>query len=193
MEARLLFSTNRYTMKNKHVLNIALIASMGLAAAPVFSTTSDGSLGGTSEGNVDVLLNLGKMIQISSLTDIDFTTVAPNADAQASDLFCVYSNTSVGTYKITSTSTEGSGSDFALKHAGSTATLPYTLTMDDGSGQKSLVSGTESTDSFAADGSAFDCGGSTNATLEATVLGADLASRPSGSYSDTLVLVVTPD
>ena len=90
---------------------------MGLAAAPVFSTTSDGSLGGTSEGNVDVLLNLGKMIQISSLNDINFNTVAPNADVLASDQFCVYSNTSVGTYKITSSSTQGAATAFALNHA----------------------------------------------------------------------------
>lgn len=182
-------------MKKQHLLNIALLTSVGLAATPVLSAPVQGSLGTTSEGKLDVLLELGKVIQISKLADIDFNTVTPdaNADLVASDSFCVYSNSAVGTYKITSTSTQGTGTDFAMKHGSKTDTLPYTLTMNGGAGKKPLTSGTISTDSFAANGTAFDCGTSTNATLEATVLAADLASRPSGSYSDTLTLLVTPD
>jgi hypothetical protein len=192
LKTRFGFLNKDCIMKKKHALSIALVASMGLAATPVLSVTQ-GTLGATSQGEIDVILNLSKVIQISSLTDIDFETVTPDANATATESFCVYSNAEAGTYTIETTSTHGTGQAFAMKHETLTNTLPYTLTMNGGDGEKTLLNGTESTDSFTANGTDYDCDSNNNATLAATVLASDLESRPSGGYSDTLVLVVSPD
>ena len=180
-------------MLKKRLSSIAIAATMGLAVTPALSAPTQGTLGSTSTGDVQLYLFLASSIQISSLNDLDFDFVTAGADKSVAESFCVYSNSDVGTYKITTSSQNGTDGGYAMKHTTKADTLAYSLTMDDGSGKKTLTSGTQSTDSFPANSASTNCGGSTNATVEATVTSANLAAVAAGEYTDTLVLVVSPD
>ena len=183
-------------MNKRNLLQTALAASIGIGASNV-SAVTQGSIGATSTGEIDVLLVLDKVIQISALDDLDFGNVTPDplsTEITATEDFCVYSNDETPTYEITATTTEGSGGAFAMTHATLTDEIPYTLELDDGSTGDVLLSSAAITSSdFTADAASFDCSSGTNATLTATVQTSDIESSAAGSYSDTLTLLVTPD
>ena len=166
---------------------------LAVAAASSFAAT-DGFTGFTSTGTLDITLNVTDEVRISNLQDIDLGTFG-GTDASGFSPACVYRN-ATGNYQITA-SGDGAASAFELSDLlGGTATVPYSVTWDDGSasGAQSLASGVALTGLTGADTSSDTCGTTgNNGTVVVTVTAASAAALPAGDYAGTLTLVVAPE
>src|SRR6478735_622858 len=83
----------------------ALLGLTALAATPAAAATN-GALGATSTGSVQITVSVPSRVQITGLTDISFANAEPNAQALSAQNNCVWSNTATKGYTITAT---GSG------------------------------------------------------------------------------------
>jgi hypothetical protein len=165
------------------------IAAIAALAASEAHAASDGSLGATSQGSLDITLTINSLVQISALDDIALPTYA-GADIAGSDDLCVYSNT--GGYEITAT---GNGTGQAFELIGSSANIPYTVEWSDSAG---AGSGTALTTNVALTGqggtfSTTDCGGGNNAQVIVRASEPDLAVAPADNYTGVLTLLVAPE
>ena len=137
-------------------------------------------------------------MRITGVDDIDFGTQDfMNADAVISDDVCVYSTT--GDYTVTASSAKGTSGAFTMDTGTATETLDYAVSWTSGgapsdvaltSGTKSpLLVGAGSTDVT----TDFNCGGAgTNASFAVTIDDAAFNAAVTGSYQDTLTLLVAP-
>ena len=172
-----------------------LLASAFLLTAVIapssFAATTDGVLGATSTGNVDINLEVLDSVQISALDTIDFGTYG-GVDTGARNIeegYCVYVN-GADNYTITPTSTNGS---FALV-GGLGDTIPYDVKIagaaTGASIGTSVVYNTASA-SFAGN-SSLTCGGADNASLDVSIAEQDIRDATTDTYADTLILLVSP-
>lgn len=172
-----------------NLIKKSLITSLIIGSAFSFV---DGTTGSSSQGSINIDLNKGDQVRISSLADVDFGAVvsAPN------DLFidvCVYSTT--GSYDITANSSNPNGNSFRLANAGATSFITYDLEFNNAA---SGVGGTDLNNAVTsgafgnANTVADDCGGVDNARLFVEINAGSFNSAPSDAYSDVLTLVVTP-
>lgn len=165
------------------------VAVLGAAAAGMANAATDGTLGATSQGSLNITLTIDPLVQISDLDDIDLGTFTGTGPMTGSDNVCVYSNN--GGFNITAT---GNGAANAFTLAGSSATIPYSVEWANTSGATSgtsMSTGTPlngQTPTFAG----ADCGGGTNTTVLVTVGTADLGVAPTDSYAGVLTLLVAP-
>jgi hypothetical protein len=167
------------------------LAGASVMALSVAYGATQGTLGTTSTGTVDISAEKLAGVRISGLDDIVFgsTVTAPAAQA---DALCVYSTP--GAYTIRATSANATGTTFRLS-GGGTNYMTYTVAWYDaasGGTSTALGSGQTSTAIANGDQAAQDCGGSNNARVEVTVNAASFAAAATGTYSDTLTLMVAP-
>ncbi len=168
-----------------------LLKKLALGGALVAVTTgayaaSDGTLGATSTGTIDISLTVNGAVKISNLDDITLPAFS-GADVSDTQTACVYSNSTGGGYTLTATAT---GASFDLSGTG--GSIPYAVEYDDGSGYVSLTHGSTA-NMTGASATDDDCGGSgSNATVQVSVAAADASAVPQGGYTSTLTLVVAP-
>lgn len=153
-----------------------LTASGGVLAA------EQGTLGETSTGKLDVLVDIADRVQISGLNDIDLGTYTGTGDLVGDDSFCVYRN-GTGAYKVTVSSENADGGTFRVSNG--TDHIAYSVKYND---TENLTSGQEL--SATGHATSVTCGGSDNATLEVRMLEAALQAAPTGDFSDTITLYV---
>ena len=139
----------------------ALIAAGSPAIA---ATPSQGSLGGTSTGQIGISATIPASVQITKLSDLTFGTLDPSTATQLTENPCVWSNTATKGYSITATGC-GARSAFTLSNGTSTATSP------------TCAAGATTTASLIV--------GFTTAQMQAAV-------GSSTAYTGTLTLVVSP-
>jgi len=175
-------------MKIRHHILATVIA--GLASSAAFAAT-DGSMGSTSSGQVNLNLEVLDSVEISSLNDIDFGQYGgtDTGNINAGDAFCVYRNGGDG-YTITPTSNNGK---FAL--AGLLGDeINYTVKLAGaatGASSATAVSYNAASATFT--GSAQrDCGSADNASVDVSINESDIRAASTDTYSDTLVLLVSP-
>jgi hypothetical protein len=169
----------------------ALFACSSVAA----QAASQGSLGGTSQGQITISASVPNSVQITGLSDIAFTNQDPTVAAAGTENVCVWSNTGTKGYNIKAT---GSGLSNAFTLANSGNTVPYTVEWAATSGQNS---GTALTTNVALTGL-------TTAAINATCSSAPLTTASlivristanlqtmvgSASYTGTLTLLVAPE
>lgn len=160
---------------------LSLIAASLAFSGSVLAAT-DGSLGLTSVGESVVTIIKDNAVQITNVNDIDLgqhATLA--ADLAVGDDVCVFSSTSG--YNVTITAT---GNTFALDSGSDT--IPFTLEWNGAA----VTHGTQMT-GLTGDNVSLNCGASTNANFEVTVLAADFNAAPPGTYTNTLSLTVAPE
>jgi hypothetical protein len=168
---------------------LAVAAVATFAASNAFAATQ-GTLGATSTGSLNITLTIDQLVQISALNDIALGNYTGGADKTGGDDLCVYSN--IGGYQITATG-NGAGSAFRLLGAGA-ASIPYTVQWADAAGATSgdpMTSGTVLTNQSGTF-STPDCGGGNNARVIVTVNSTDLAAAPAQAYTGVLTLLVAP-
>jgi hypothetical protein len=167
---------------------LAAAAFATFAASKAFAATQ-GILGATSQGTLDITLTIDPLVQISALDDIALGTYTGGANMTGADDLCVYSNT--GGYDITAT---GNGAGQAFELLGSSANIPYTVewatTAGAGTGA-SLTTGTPLTGQSGAF-TTPNCNGGDNAQVIVTVDSTDLAAAPADNYTGVLTLLVAP-
>ncbi len=171
---------------NKLVTLTCILTTFSVIAA------SDGSFGDTSTGSLNLNLTKGNQVQLSGLSDISFGTVTSAPSDKFIDV-CVYSST--GSYDVTATSSNPSGTDFRLANLGKTSFIVYNVTWNDsasGNGGTDLNNSHASTKFNNADTTTPDCGGSKNARMFVQIHTPTFNTATSGIYSDVLTLVVSP-
>jgi len=171
----------------KTLTRYVALAVLGGASSVAFSAT-DGSLAATSTGDFDINLTLGSLIQISSLDDMTLT-YTPGAAATNTESFCVYTNAASGTYEVTASSANENAGAFRLANGGNF--IPYTLEYDTVTLTSSATNDNGGA-GFAANTAAADCGGAEPVDAVVTAAEADILAVPSGTYSDTVTLLVEP-
>jgi len=167
---------------------LAIAAVATLAAGNAFAATQ-GILGATSEGSLEITLTIEPLVQISALNDIALGTYAGGGNMSGADDLCVYSNT--GGYEITAT---GNGAGGAFELIGTAVNLPYTVQWATSAGAGSGNAMTAGAP-LGGQGGTFttpDCGASDNAQVIVAVDSTDLASAPTGNYTGVLTLLVAP-
>lgn len=153
----------------------------------VFAAT-DGTLGATSQGTVNISLTIPQLVRISGLSDIALGTVT-SAPATGNTTACIYSN-SAGNYSITAT---GSGTAGAFTVTDGTNNISYSSTWDDGvAGATALTAGTALTGRQGASTTSVTCGGGSNSTFAITFSEADIAAAPQGNYTGVATLLISP-
>ena len=158
----------------------------------VVAALTQGSLGTTSTGTVDITITKTAGVQITDLANFTFGSVTA-APAAINDDICVFSNNSGG-YSITATSTNASGTTFRLND-GSTGYINYSVKWNDvagTTGSTSLGSGTNLTTQSGANAVDPTCGGGTNANLEVTIDSTTFSTAPTGAYTDVLTILISP-
>jgi len=170
----------------------ALVGALA-GLAPAAMAADQGAIDATSEGSLEVTLELPELVRISDLDDIDLGTFA-GAALDGTDDVCVWSTTRA--YSITATG-DGGGGSFTLTGNTSGVPLDYAVEWAENAGQTSgttlstgtVLSGRSTT------ATSTDCNGGNdnNATVIVAVADDDLAAVPADSYSGTLTLLVAPE
>lgn len=173
----------------------ALAASTALTGI-AFAATSDGTLGDTSTGTLDVTLDVTaatpvSQIQITGLDTVSFTTEAGNSPTAQTEAFCVYLDQTGVTYTMDVTAPPLAYSDSSKGNA------PYRAVVknhQDSIVSTMNVSNSDGTDSIPnlTPSNVVDCGGSsnTNASLEFSFPSAPTVD---GDATTTVTIVVSPD
>jgi spore coat protein U-like protein len=151
---------------NKKLLAMAVAAGMGMTGAAWAAT--DGTVGATSSGSVDVLLVIPSLIQVVVEGNVDLGTFDPAAAADETGAIgaCVRTNGAT-TYDITATSANDNAGVFR---------------MSDGAGfNRDNVGPGFST-----------CTATGNGKIDVVVPEANMLGAEAGSYQDTVTLLVAP-
>ncbi len=133
-------------------------------------------------------------VQISALDAINLGSYAGNGSITASESFCVYSTALNGAYNIaiTSTNQDASGNFFLVKDA-TGAKINYALTFVDSSVQQPYLEVGTSSLSGVGNNTAVDCGGQNNAAIAVNIQEQALLAAETGTFSDSIVLLVQPE
>ena len=165
------------------------LAALALLGPATTHAATDGALGLSSVGSTEISIVRGETAQASGLEDIVLAPwtegdTAPRGTANA----CIY--TSTGSYQITASSSNGAGGNFRLTSG--TAFINYRVRWNDGvSGLTLLSNGTPMT-GFVGDSTSLNCGGANPATIQVNIRNAAISAAPTGAYSDTLTIMITP-
>lgn len=167
----------------------ALLASV--VALPAFAfAASDGTVGPTSQGNVQVYINVGSQVKISGLTD--YNHVWDGRPYQFTKEFCVYSNTPENKYSVTVNGTNNVGEFKLVNQQDPDHPLDYNVEYQDASaianGYFHTVSAGQQIVNLTGSG-APDCSGANNAQLRFSV---PQAHGTAGNYTGQVNVTVTP-
>lgn len=162
----------------------------------VAQAATQGSLGATSTGTVNITASVPNRAQITGLSDISFASVDPTVEASNAQSVCVWSNTSTKGYNITAT---GSGSAGAFSLAsGALPVVPYSVQWSQSASQSSgtaLTKGTALAGQVStATKPTCNSGPATTSSLIVSIAATDLQNMTaSASYTGSLTLVVAPE
>lgn len=160
----------------------------------IFAATQ-GTLGITSTGTVNVSITIPALVQITGLSDITLgsTTAFP---ATGSTTACIYSNVAspLGSYYVTATSQNTSGTDFRVKDSG-TDYIVYSAYWNNSSAASqttALTSGTKTAQQTGGSAVSLTCGGSANANFNISFSSSQVQGAPAATYTDVVTLLITP-
>ncbi|MEM7097346.1 MAG: hypothetical protein AAF541_03735 [Pseudomonadota bacterium] len=164
---------------------IALGGTLVAAAAGV-QAASDGTVGASSTGSVELSLEVEAAVKISNLLDIDLGTFATSATLSGFTEACIYSNSAAGyTVTATSASTGGTTSGFQL-HNGADA-LNFSVEFD-----STALAYNTLTNFTGARTIDDDCSTGNNTRIDVEVDPVDASSISTGTYLATLTLLIAP-
>lgn len=177
-----------------------------MVAAALFASTAfgatDGLLGLTSTGTVDISLAKGFVVQITGL--LDFTVplwTNGDGDVELTQDVCMYTNNGAGDYLVTTTSANAAGGQWRLFDGGINY-VTYDVGWVDSPGGNmaastaggAFASGAVSVNQTNAETADPTCALGQSATLVVFVAqAANLGLAPNGVYTDTLTVVVQPN
>ena len=165
-----------------------LAGSVAVAIATSTHAVSQGALGFTSTGSVDISLNVADEVQTNNLEDIDLGDFS-GADLTGSTPACIFRNGGNTGFELTAS---GSGTAGAYVLTDTSNTVAYSVSISTGGADTDLDTNTPAT--FTSAVNTPDCAGiANNATISVTVDAADAATLPASAYTGTLTLVVSPN
>lgn len=165
-----------------------------MATSPAVAAPTQGTLGATSTGTINISASVPNRARITGLSDVSFASQDPSTAASNAQNVCVWSNTVTKAYTITAS---GSGTASAFTLSNGTGTVPYSVEWASTSGQTSgtgLTAGAASS-SLTSGAANQSCSSAplTTASLVVKLSTADLGTMSAGSsYTGSLTLLVTP-
>lgn len=161
-----------------------------------FQLSAIGGVWGTATDSqiftVSITIQSRTEVMISALDDLRLGTHAGIGDIAGEENFCVYSSTVGGRYTMSvSSANQDGGGNFYLVNPG-LGQIPYELRfIDQGSGPGSTRVGNGT---LSGAGNTVDpwCNGQNNATLSVFIRERDMQMAKSGTYNDTLLILVEP-
>ncbi|QKR99771.1 hypothetical protein F9288_09075 [Sphingomonas sp. CL5.1] len=184
-----------YYSRGKAIFKLALLGSLSAGALTgEADAASQGTLGSTSTGSVNISVSVPSRARITGLTDITITNQDPGTAINSAQNICVWSNTATRKYTIAAS---GSGMSNAFTLANGSLNVPYSVQWSDTSGATTGTALTAGTASVAFTSTATDqacaTGARTSASLIVNMATSDLATMQAATaYSGVLTLVVTP-
>jgi hypothetical protein len=179
-----------------HFAIVALGLVVALIAFERFGVAAtQGSLGATSTGSINISVKTALRAQLSGLADITLTGVDPSANLNNAQSVCAWTNSGTG-YTITATGS-GAASAFLISPTGGATpnTVAYAVQWAGTSGQTSgtaLTAGTASS-TFTSAATSPTCAGGTSASLIVNITSTNLQTMIAGTaYTGTLTLLMTP-
>ncbi|MBT8143709.1 MAG: hypothetical protein KJO55_03350 [Gammaproteobacteria bacterium] len=173
-------------MKLRQVL---LAASLAVGISGLAVAATQGTVGFTSTGTLNINLAVNDEVRISNLTDINLGVFA-GVDAVGTSAACVYRN-GTGNYQITA-SGDGAASAFTLTDG--VNTVPYSVQWDDGLGASAVTTGVALIGQTGADDASPTCATTgPNGTVTVTVAATDANGLPAATYAGVLTLLVAPE
>jgi hypothetical protein len=170
-----------------------LVTASMLIAAPAHASTQ-GTLGATSQGSVQISVSVPSRVQISNLTDVDLTNSELGSVASRPQSPCVWTNTATKSYTITA-SGSGTGNAFTLA-AGQLAPISYAVQWAGTTGQTTgtALTPAAASSSFVSTALLPGCTvAGSSASLIVTVAPGQLETMASATpYTGTLTLLVNP-
>lgn len=146
----------------------------------------------TDSDNFRADITISDIVRVSGLTDIPFGIHTPGSDRTAERTFCVYSNNDSAGYSVTiSSPNQDAGGNFFL--AGSADTIPYKVYFKDNT---TAGFGTEASNvpiTGSGNNAASNCNNVDNAKISVNINDLDIVESKTGTYSDTLTVLVAPD
>lgn len=168
----------------------------------VANSATDGVLGNTSTGTININLSLNTVVQITKVKDVllTYTPGIDNGDLEYVVDLCIYTNHPSGTYKILETSNYADSGVNKVRNSGSTTVkLPYstqwyTNSTATGPVAHTFTSGNTSPTFNGAHTTSNTCNNGTQntASIKFHFTEADLLAIPAGNYEDVITLVVSP-
>ena len=153
------------------------------------AAATQGTLGDTSTGTVEITLNLGSAVRISGLADIELDA-EQGADAVGATDICIFHSGGIN-YQLNAL---GSGTANAFELTTPDNSVAYAVTLTDRDGSNPLTPGVPYTASLATSGDDPDCSvNGPNARLLVSIDQAATASAPRGIYTGTLTLIVAAE
>jgi len=169
-------------------------AELAIAQAGIYQATLGFDAlqqNGNYTGVLQFTANIPELIQITRLNDINLIPIAPFADHLGIDDFCIFRN-GQGGFSLEISGSNDAGGNFRLQNVSS---VPYQVEVGQTGTYYTVSPSTPLT--FGSSGftgiSQRDCGGLDNTSLRLTLLNADAQSVPYGVYTDTLVILVSPN
>ena len=162
-------------------------------SAPALAAT-DGAIGSTSTGTMDIQLTKGDSVRISGLQDMSFGAGLAVPPRQIDDI-CIYSTT--GSYTITASSQGNSigGTQFRMINAGGTEFVRYLVEYRDDTFSQNgdtLTHNTPSATYSNADTVSDDCLGGVNSRIIVEIHAPSFNAATPDTYADVLTLLVQP-
>jgi hypothetical protein len=185
-------------------LKKSIVALALTASCSNFAFATDGTLGATSTGTSTVSITTTDMVEITSSSwdyAIGSYSGSSGVDSLATKKVCVFSNVPTGNYTVTGSSdwtaaggaADNTETNFYLKRAATTDTIQYTVRWNptgNGTGGALLTGNAASADMGNVDAS-YPCNTDT-ANFQIQMTHNNIMSKPSGSYSGVLTLLITP-
>jgi len=169
-------------------LLVSLLPSFVFAASP-------GTLGTTSTGTVNISITIPALVQITNLSDITLGSTS-SFPASGNTTACIYSNVAspLGSYYVTASSVNTSGSDFRVKDSGTDYIIysAYWNNTSSPSQTTTLTSGTKTAQQTGGSAVSLSCSGSSNANFNINFTAAQVQGAPAASYSDVVTIVISP-
>lgn len=185
-------------MNNKLLKEIVIISALGVVSAQGHAANTDAALvtgngvAATSIGNFDLNITKGDAVAITGLASSGGVNITgsngPAAKTGSIDV-CTFATTATYQLEINSLDSVTPAFDaadganlmpFSVEWADGTNTWTFTDNGDVAQvGATSTVSTVDST-----------CGGGTNTTITVTVAASDFNGQPTGSYTDTLAVII---
>ena len=177
----------------KFIVVISFILMLGFVS-PAFAAT-DGTLGSTSSGELNVSLVLTDIVIISGLSDFLNLTYSPGSAVTASDTHCVYTNATSGTFEVNAYSdNEGAGGIFRLVSGANT--IAYNFNYDSNAMTSDFTQSTFDDNGglgFVADTTDQDCTThGDNMSYDISIPEANIQAVPQATYTDTVTIMVQP-
>jgi len=168
---------------------------LALASAIPAVASTQGSVGATSTGSIGLTVSVPNRVQITGLTDIDFSSSDPMVQATNSQSNCVWSNTATKGYTITATGSGAAGA-FTLA-SGALTPVNYSVLWSQTAAQTTGTALTAATASsgFVSTATRPACiaAPSTSSSLTVQIATSELQNMASlTNYTGTLTLLVNP-